>query len=71
MLEGDQLLVGRKHFLRCLFFDFDQEIYGENVNVIFRQKCRNEIKFGSFDELKKQIEKDVEKSRGFFNDLLN
>ena len=60
-----------KTLLEVFVFDFDQEIYGENVNVIFRQKCRNEIKFGSFDELKKQIEKDVEKSRGFFNDLLN
>ena len=64
-------LGGSKTLLEVFVFDFDQEIYGENVNVIFRQKCRNEIKFGSFDELKKQIEKDVEKSRGFFNDLLN
>ena len=64
-------LGGTKILLEVFVFDFDQEIYGENVNVIFRQKCRNEIKFGSFDELKKQIEKDVEKSRGFFNDLLN
>ena len=64
-------LGGTKTLLEVFVFDFDQEIYGENVNVIFRQKCRNEIKFGSFDELKKQIEKDVEKSRGFFNDLLH
>ena len=64
-------LGGSKTLLEVFVFDFDQEIYGENVNVIFRQKCRNEIKFGSFDELKKQIEKDVEKSRGYFNDLLN
>ena len=64
-------LDGSKTLLEVFVFDFDQEIYGENVNVIFRQKCRNEIKFGSFDELKKQIEKDVEKSRGFFNGLLN
>ena len=64
-------LGGTKTLLEVFVFDFDQEIYGENFNVIFRQKCRNEIKFGSFDELKKQIEKDVEKSRGFFNDILN
>ena len=64
-------LGGSKTLLEVFVFDFDQEIYGENVNVIFRQKCRNEIKFGSFDELKKQIEKDVEKSRGFFNYLSN
>ena len=62
-------LGGTKTLLEVFVFDFDQEIYGENVNVIFRQKCRNEIKFGSFDELKKQIEKDVEKSQGYFKAL--
>ena len=62
-------LGGTKTLLEVFVFDFDQEIYGENVNVIFRQKCRNEIKFGSFDELKKQIEKDVEKSREYFKTL--
>ena len=64
-------LGGTKTLLEVFVFDFDQEIYGENVNVIFRQKCRNEIKFGSLDELKKQIEKDVEKSRGYFRSLAN
>ena len=62
-------LGGTKTLLEVFVFDFDQEIYGENVNVIFRQKCRNEIKFGSFDELKKQIERDVEKSRRYFKAL--
>ena len=62
-------LGGTKTLLEVFIFDFDKEIYGENVNVIFRQKCRNEFKFGSFDELKKQIEKDVEKSREYFKTL--
>ena len=62
-------LGGAKTLLEVFIFDFDQDIYGEYVNVIFRQKCRNEIKFGSFDELKKQIQTDVEKSREYFKTL--
>jgi riboflavin kinase/FMN adenylyltransferase len=57
---------GTKTLLEVFIFDFDQEIYGDYVNVIFRQKCRDEKKFSSFDELRNQIQKDVEKSRLFF-----
>jgi riboflavin kinase / FMN adenylyltransferase len=39
-------------------FDFDQEIYGENLKVEFLQKIRNEQKFNGLDELKAQIAKD-------------
>ncbi len=71
MLESDQLLGGAKTLLEVFIFDFDEEIYGEYVKVIFKQKCRNEVKFESFEELKKQIEKDVDKSRQFFKTLSN
>ena len=59
-------LGGSKTLLEVFIFDFNKEIYGEHVTVIFKQKCREEKKFESFEELKKQIEKDVEKSRLFF-----
>ncbi|MEY4541222.1 MAG: hypothetical protein RLZZ306_2979 [Bacteroidota bacterium] len=39
-------------------FDFDQEIYGENLTVEFLQKIRNEKKFNGLEELKAQIAKD-------------
>ena len=59
-------LGGTKTLLEVFIFDFDEEIYGDHVTVVFKQKCRDEKKFGSFDELKEQIQKDVEKSRLFF-----
>jgi riboflavin kinase/FMN adenylyltransferase len=62
---------GAKTLLEVFIFDFDEEIYGEYVKVIFKQKSRNEVKFESFEELKKQIEKDVDKSRQFFKTLSN
>ena len=60
-------LGGTKTLLEVFIFDFNQEIYGDSVKVFFKQKCRDEIKFGSFDELKEQIQKDVAKSRVFFS----
>ena len=59
-------LGGTKILLEVFIFDFNQEIYGDSVKVVFKQKCRDEIKFNSFEELKKQIQKDVEKSRLYF-----
>ena len=59
-------LGGTKILLEVFIFDFNQEIYGDSVKVVFKKKCRDEKKFTSFEELKKQIQKDVEKSRLYF-----
>ena len=64
-------LGGNKTLLEVFIFDFDKEIYGVYVTVIFKQKCREEKKFESFDELKKQIKKDVEKSRLYFQNNIS
>ena len=39
-------------------FEFDREIYGENLVIEFLQKIRDEQKFGSLAALKEQIAKD-------------
>ncbi|MEA3446366.1 MAG: bifunctional riboflavin kinase/FAD synthetase [Bacteroidota bacterium] len=39
-------------------FDFDKDIYGENVQVIFKKKIREEKKFANVEALKKQLEID-------------
>ena len=46
--------------LEVHIIDFNQDIYGELVNVSFLVKIRNEKKFQSLTELKTQIEKDIE-----------
>ncbi len=48
-------------------FDFNQEIYGENLMVEFLQKIRNEQKFSGLDELKEQIAKDKIICEGILN----
>ena len=49
--------------LEVHLFDFDDSLYGEQVCVSFRHKIRDEKKFESFEELKKQIERDSEEAR--------
>ncbi len=40
--------------------DFNQDIYGEMINIKIRDFIRKEQKFDSLDELKAQIKKDIE-----------
>ena len=41
-------------------FDFNKDIYGKNMTIEFIEYIRDEIKFNSVDELKKQINNDKE-----------
>ena len=42
---------GMRALLEVHLFDFDEQIYGRRINVLFRHKIREEIRFDSFDEL--------------------
>ncbi len=52
--------------LEAHLLDFEKDLYGRSIEVIFRHRIREEIKFDSLDELTKQIELDVEKVRVLF-----
>ena len=47
-------------------YDFDEDIYGEEVTVSFYRFIREEKKFASMEELKEQMEKDKWEVRGYF-----
>jgi riboflavin kinase/FMN adenylyltransferase len=49
--------------------DFDQDIYGERIKIIFYKRIRDEIAFSSVDELVRQIGQDVEITRKYFAEL--
>ena len=49
-----------KRVLEVNIFDFDGDIYGENIKIEFEEMIREENKFSSIDELKFQIAKDVD-----------
>jgi riboflavin kinase/FMN adenylyltransferase len=46
--------------------DFNQDIYGEELEVQMVERVRGEQQFASLDELKEQICRDIEAVRGFF-----
>ncbi len=50
-------------------FDFDKEVYGDNIELIFVKKLRNEQKFNSLDELKEQLHKDKQDTLSVISDL--
>ena len=44
------------------FFDFDENLYGQNIQVDILDRIRDEHKFDSVTALTKQLEKDKETS---------
>jgi len=55
-----------KALLEVFLFDFNQDIYGRHIQVSFLKKLRDEEKFDSLDELKMQIQQDVEQAQAYF-----
>lgn len=53
--------------LEAHIFDFDEQCYGKHINVLFRKKLRDEIRFESIELLTRQIDADVHNARDFFN----
>jgi len=58
---------GEEARIEAHIFDFDQDIYGQHVDVRFRSFIRPEMKFESFDVLKEQIAKDAAGARAVFS----
>lgn len=58
---------GMRTLLEVHLFDFNDEIYGRRINVVFRHKIREEVRFDSFDALKAQIGRDVISAREYFS----
>lgn len=67
---GSRPTIDRKEsiIVETHLFDFDGDLYGKTVEIHFHKKIRNEIKFATIDELRAQIQRDVQAAREF---LLN
>ena len=46
--------------------DFNGDLYGEELEIVFAEKLRDEQKFPSVDELKAQIARDIERAKNLF-----
>ena len=49
--------------LEAHILDFDGDLYGQCIEVLFRRKIRDEVKFNDIESMKQQIAADVEKMR--------
>lgn len=63
---GNKPTIGKyKKNIETHIFDFQEEIYGEDIRVEFVKKIRDEYKFDSVDALSVQIGKDCTTAREF------
>lgn len=59
-------LGGSTQSIEAYLFDFEQEIYGAAIQVVFLQKIRDEQKFESLDALKAQLNRDRQTAEIYF-----
>lgn len=59
---------GTRTLLEIFIFNFEDDIYGQYLNIDFLHKIRDEEKFDSLDELKAWILDDIEKAELWFSD---
>lgn len=57
--------------LEVHLFNFDKPIYGYYIEVHFKQKIRNEMRFASLVQLQNQIKLDVAKTRKIFAETMS
>jgi len=60
-------LQGKQEQLEAHFFDFQGDLYGQQIEVLLRHKIRAERKFASLAELRQQIQLDAAAARQFFS----
>ena len=58
---------GLTAILEVHLLDFDRDIYGKHLEVVFRHKLRDEKKFESLDLLKTAIHKDCDDAKAWFD----
>ena len=59
-------LGGTQPILEVNLFDFNENLYGERLEVFFLHHLRDEEKFSSVDELIRQIHQDVHLAKDYF-----
>ena len=48
-------------------YDFEEDVYGETISVFLLKFRRPEMRFSGVEELKKQMEQDLQAGRKFHN----
>jgi riboflavin kinase / FMN adenylyltransferase len=55
--------AGEKRSVEVYIFDFNEDIYGESLELLFIERLRDEVRFESVGELIAQIRRDIEQAK--------
>jgi len=58
---------GVKPSLEVHLFDFNGDLYGQRVQVVFCSKLRDEVRFPDVEALRQQIQQDLQVARSYFD----
>lgn len=58
---------GQSLTIETYILDFSGDLYDQEIALYFLERIRDEAKFGSVDELRERIWKDIEIARNYFN----
>ena len=61
--------TGNARTVETHIFDFDEDIYGLDLEVTFVSRIREEVRFGSMDDLRIQLVKDRDTCRTVIRSL--
>jgi len=70
-IGNNPTLEGTSRSIEIHFFDFNKDIYNQDISVELISKIRNEHKFDSLESLKNQLNKDRLYSLGFISENFN
>ena len=62
---------GKKKTIEAHFFDLDQDVYGEKLQVNLLKRIRNEEKFDSIQDLQHQLVKDKQAALEYIKSIKN
>lgn len=57
-----------KPILEVHLLDFSASLYGDLIQVVFHHKLRDEHKFASLDDLRQQLQVDIQQARDYFRE---
>ena len=67
---GNRPTVDNKQAIEVLIIDFNKDIYGKKIEIELLKKLRDIEKFNSLIDVKKQVDKDIEKTKELYGEKL-
>ena len=63
---GSRPTVDNKKTIEVMIIDFNEDIYGKTIEIVLLKKIREIEKFNSLEDVKKQVDIDIKKTKELF-----